>query len=93
MDDLEGISSTTVQSVVSPPKFLLMGIALVLSVPMASASPPWLPFWLPTLRVCVLGATLQGKEGLKFMMSYEVVNCISTEIGAGLAIAAGMILL
>lgn len=48
--------------------------------------------FLATNVESVIGATLQDKEGLKFMTN-EVVNFINTAIGAGLAIAAGMILL
>ena len=48
--------------------------------------------FLATNVESVIGATLQDKEGLKFMTN-EVVNFFNTAIGAGLAIAAGKILL
>jgi uncharacterized protein (TIGR00297 family) len=45
--------------------------------------------FLATNVESVLGATLQGKEGFKWMTN-EVINFINTLIGAGLAIAGGM---
>lgn len=48
--------------------------------------------FLATNVESVIGATLQDKEGLKFMTN-EVVNFINTAIGAALAIAAGIVLL
>ncbi len=48
--------------------------------------------FLATNVESLIGATLQDKEGLKFMTN-EVVNFINTAIGAALAITAGKILL
>lgn len=48
--------------------------------------------FLATNAESLLGATLQGKEGLKWITN-EMVNFFNTLIGAGLAIAGGMALL
>lgn len=48
--------------------------------------------FLATNVESLIGATLQDKEGLAFMTN-EVVNFINTLIGAGLAIAGGLVLL
>jgi uncharacterized protein (TIGR00297 family) len=48
--------------------------------------------FLATNAESVLGATLQGKNGFKWMTN-EVVNAINTLIGASLAVAGGILVL
>jgi uncharacterized membrane protein len=48
--------------------------------------------FLATNVESLLGATLQGKEGLEWITN-EVINFFNTLIGAAIAIAAGMVFL
>ena len=65
------------------------GIGLISPVGVAISTSA--AFWA-TNAESVLGATVQGKKGLEWMTN-EVINFLNTLIGAGLAVAGGMLFL